>query len=315
MFSASSSVFLFARMVHKATKSSPQEMFLYYAVTGGFCLISSWCWPDKPFSGPQDLGGRGFGDKSRWSHAWTGSRLPSRGGSRAASTRPSAGHSLPGSCRNLSVEGTAPEEVDTLGAETIEQLQQQLLDETSLRTPAELERPLCMDLSTLPLKTQLMSLECIGLLAYFSVMMIVSTFYLTSLHDQLKNGLNDGGFYQNIFGIIYPLGFIATPIAGVLQDRVHFALAFAFVNGVNLVYQGLTLVPSLPAQVVTFIFYAAGRQMMFSVFFASIGRMFGYETFGVISGIGNGLAALTTLSVSPLFSLCQVGHGVRLTCC
>jgi hypothetical protein len=89
------------------------------------------------------------------------------------------------------------------------------------------------------------------------------------------------------FGIIYPLGFITTPLCGYLQDRYQLSWVLIFVNLTFLVWQAAALVPNIHIQAAGIVCFSSSRQFLFSFFFASVGSTFGYENFGFLTGLAN----------------------------
>jgi hypothetical protein len=105
---------------------------------------------------------------------------------------------------------------------------------------------LCLDLSTMPLWQQLRTPEWIGFLIFFNVQLLASTYFMTAVGDQLScvvcgcggrcfdptcmqactpENHQRGDQWLMAFGVIYPLGFITTPLCGYLQDRYASRLA------------------------------------------------------------------------------------------
>jgi hypothetical protein len=105
---------------------------------------------------------------------------------------------------------------------------------------------LCLDLSTMPLWQQLRTPEWIGFLIFFNIQLLASTYFMTAVGDQLScvvcgcggrcfdptcmqactpENHQRGDQWLMAFGVIYPLGFITTPLCGYLQDRYASRLA------------------------------------------------------------------------------------------
>ncbi len=110
------------------------------------------------------------------------------------------------------------------------------LDRVSeVEVPIRSSNQLSLDLSHLPLRQQLATPEWIGLLVFFNVHLLTSTYYLTAVGDQLEcwacgcagrcwdaacmapdtcRSPGTGREWLTAFGVIFPLGFVTTPLCG-----------------------------------------------------------------------------------------------------
>jgi len=188
--------------------------------------------------------------------------------------------------------------------------------------PLESTNQLCLDLSHLSVWQMLWSPEWLALLLFFLVQLLTSTYYLTAVGDQLEcwacgcagDCLNCvpqckeedhklGDEWLTAFGVVYPLGFITTPLCGYLQDRYHLSFLMMFVNLTFVVWQVCALIPSIHAQAITLFFFSSARQFLYAFFFAGVGSTFGYDNFGFLTGVANGISAVVLLLNSTLYAV------------
>ncbi len=104
-----------------------------------------------------------------------------------------------------------------------------------------------------------------------------------------------GRDWLTIFGVVFPLSFILTPLCGYLQDRCSLSVVLAFVNACFVVWQTTAVLPSLYAQMVTIVVSSAARQFLFSFFFAS-----GPRPSSIPAPPPSALAPVPALSSAPL---------------
>ena len=278
--------------------------FTVYAALVAIVTLTSSVYPTKPYTCPEDLEGSDDGLSSR---SFPSFAQRGRDMSQHSDSYPTTEAATPSASRDSSWHGGAPARGGG-GSELAEPLLGELM--AIQEVPMESTSELCLDLSALPLGEQLCTPEWIGLLSFFLVHLLTSTFYLSAVGDQLscwacgcatRCGVGDGCMgtctpdakasgreWLTVFGAVYPLGFITTPICGYLQDRFHLSVLLFFVNGSMLLWQLLAAVPVMEVQMATIVVFASARQFIFSFFFAAVGSSFGYENFGFLTGLANG---------------------------
>ena len=278
--------------------------FTVYAALVAIVTLTSSVYPTKPYTCPEDLEGSDDGLSSR---SFPSFAQRGRDMSQHSDSYPTTEAATPSASRDSSWHGGAPARGGG-GSELAEPLLGELM--AIQEVPMESTNELCLDLSALPLGEQLCTPEWIGLLCFFLVHLLTSTFYLSAVGDQLscwacgcatRCGVGDGCMgtctpdakasgreWLTVFGAVYPLGFITTPICGYLQDRFHLSVLLFFVNGSMLLWQLLAAVPVMEVQMATIVVFASARQFIFSFFFAAVGSSFGYENFGFLTGLANG---------------------------
>jgi hypothetical protein len=95
-------------------------------------------------------------------------------------------------------------------------------------------------------------------------------------------------FLSDAFSIVLPLGFLpmafltAAGAAGYILSRPN--LAFVFVNLLSMAYGLMLLCPNVYVYFAMFVIFPLARQFVFSTFFSYTAGMFGYASFGRISG-------------------------------
>ena len=72
-----------------------------------------------------------------------------------------------------------------------------------------------------------------------------------------------------------------------------------------------TTIP-LHFQLVGMVLYAIGRIIIFAMFFSNVGKRFGYENYGILTGVGNLTSALLSLLQYPLISWTVSGNDAEV---
>jgi len=340
-FAASSFLFTLMRLLVERAHLNLQFQFMGYAVICGAVVMTSAVWPIKPFTSPDDLEPpedastrrRKYGDSSMHSHVTQGDWSGHSDWTNGVPEPQSPFTSLDGSPHT-----TEPllwrMRTDSLhsGTGSDDPHQLDIVAEEGGGITSQ-ENLLCIDHSKKTLKEQLMTPEWNVLLFFFLVQLVTSTFYLTAVGDQLQcwscgcagscestclqvcapADADRGREWLTIFGIIFPLGFITTPICGFLQDRYQLSVLLVFVNGCFVVWQLAAIIPNLYAQMLTLIIFSSARQFLFSFFFASVGSIFGYSNFGFLTGLANGISAVVLLVNAPLYTVVASRFGGAYT--
>ena len=161
---------------------------------------------------------------------------------------------------------------------------------------------------------QMVSVEFIALLAWFTTLLVPLQYYVGSIGFQLEAKGDDDGFYTDLFNIIYAAVAILAPAGGYLSDRI----GLGWTQGMSTVMVALSMFilgsDSIPlsSQSVGLVLYSIGRMFIFSMFFSNIGRRFGYENFGTLSGVGLLLSAVVSPLQYPLITLASEGSTMAV---
>jgi LAT3 family solute carrier family 43 protein 3 len=161
---------------------------------------------------------------------------------------------------------------------------------------------------------QIVSLEYIGLLLWFSICLIPLQYYVGSIVFQLETKGDDDGMYTNLFTIIYSAVAVVAPLGGYMSDIVGLGLT----QGLATVTTGASFfilasdAISLNGQVAGLVCYGVGRMFIFSMFFSNVERRFGYTNFGTLSGIGLLVSALASLLQYPIILAAKNGSAARV---
>ena len=161
---------------------------------------------------------------------------------------------------------------------------------------------------------QMVSMEYFALLIWFTTLLVPLQYYVGSIGFQLEAKGDDDGFYTDLFNIIYAAVAVLSPAGGYLSDSI----GLGWTQGLSTVMVALSMfilgshsIP-LPSQSVGLALYSIGRMFIFSMFFSNIGRRFGYENFGTLSGVGLLLSAVVSLLQYPLIALASEGSTVAV---
>ena len=115
---------------------------------------------------------------------------------------------------------------------------------------------------------QLLSVEYLLLLAWFSILLIPLQYYVGSLGFQLEAKGDDDGFYAGLFAICYAASAVVAPAGGWVSDRLGLGLAQGLstvaVAG-SLFVLGSDRIP-LRGQIAGLVLYSVGRMFVFSMY-------------------------------------------------
>lgn len=167
---------------------------------------------------------------------------------------------------------------------------------------------------------QMKSAEYVSLCIWFSVCLIPLQYYIGSIGFQLEEK-GDGGFYTDLFSIVYAGSVVFSPAGGYLSDRI----SLGFTQGVATImcaasFFFLASEISLQGQSFGLVLYGVGRLLVFGMYFANCGKRFGYTNFGTLAGLGLLISALASLLQYPMISAAangqsqavNIGSGVAL---
>jgi LAT3 family solute carrier family 43 protein 3 len=171
---------------------------------------------------------------------------------------------------------------------------------------------------------QMVSLEYMALLIWFSTCLIPLQYYVGSIGFQLEDKGDEDGFYSDLFSIVFAAAAVMAPAGGYLSDRLGLGLTQAMATiMVALSFWILAATQiQLSAQAAGLVLYSVGRMLVFGMFFSNIGRRFGYHNFGTLSGVGLLLSAICSILQYPLIAAASqgsaaevnVGAGAALMC-
>lgn len=327
-FAASASLFTVMRSIHDELDWDMRTLFLSFSGICGAVFLTSSVWPDKPFTSPEDLetpDDEEYVVRQAQSVDQSCHSLPSD--SEYGGSLESSMHG-PGS-RDGSLHGPGHRFPLSRGSSVDDDFFTPLLGELEMiqeHGPIAISKDnnLCLDLSEMRLWDQLKTPEWIGFLIFFNVQLLASTYFMTAVGDQLScvvcgcggkcfdsqcmasctpENHQRGNQWLMAFGVIYPLGFITTPLCGYLQDRYQLSVVLIFVNFTFLAWEAIALVPIIEVQAVGLVFFSSSRQFLFSFFFAAVGSTFGYENFGFLTGLANAVSAGVLMLDAPLYNI------------
>ena len=155
-------------------------------------------------------------------------------------------------------------------------------------------------------REQLVSLDFIFLAVWFTVMLLPTNYFIISVGDQLEDMGDGDGTITRGFQLVWVLSTVLSPLAGYSADVVGrgstmtlamgcYAASFAML-GFGDERSGL----SLNAQWINFVCFNVGRLWVFSMYFVSVGRLFGFKHYGTLAGAGLLLSAMSTPLAVPM---------------
>lgn len=157
---------------------------------------------------------------------------------------------------------------------------------------------------------QFISAEYVGLLIWFSIMLVPMQYYVGSIGFQLEQKGDEDGFYSNLFSIVYAASAVVGPPGGYLADQCGLGLTQAV--STVLVALSFYILGShwrLEAQAAGMVCYSIGRMLVFGMFFSNVGRRFGYTNFGSLSGVGLLVTAIASILQYPLIAAASDNVG------
>ena len=149
-----------------------------------------------------------------------------------------------------------------------------------------------------------------GLVQWFSLVITPLQYYIGSIGFQLED-MGDTGKYVDVYSIIYGCVAILSPVGGYLADRYTLGLAHALPTTLCALSFFSLALGSIPLQWQTLglAFNAVGRMWVFAVYFAHVGKVFGYRYFGSLAGLGLLTSAVFSLLQYPLLAAASDGHA------
>ena len=144
--------------------------------------------------------------------------------------------------------------------------------------------------------------EFLCLVAWFSVMVTPSQYYVLSVGYQLERKGDADGSFSRAFTLVYGFSAPLAPLAGVCADYLGVAFAQFLATALSLIgYAILFVEKPLSVQYVGMASYSVGRMFLFAAFFANVGRRFGYTHYGVAVGVGMLASAVLSMLQYPMF--------------
>ena len=152
---------------------------------------------------------------------------------------------------------------------------------------------------------QLRSREYMALVTNFFIGSMVSDLYIGSYLQQtrrLPSNCSSGStlsqcnpqqvdLFETAWSAIYPLGALASPLFGIAMDRLPFRNVFLIVVLVSICHQVTNLIPIINLQYFTYVMFACGRQVIFGFFYSSLGILFGFNNYGLLTSVSAVLVA------------------------
>ena len=165
---------------------------------------------------------------------------------------------------------------------------------------------------------QIKSLEYVLLIVWFSACVICLQYYVGSIGFQLERKGDITGFYTNLQQVAYSSVSILSPLVGLFADKCGLGMA----QGLGTVLSAFAFFIlafnsiSLNIHVWGLICYGAGRMFVFSMFFSNIGKRFGFENYGTLTGLGLVISAIFSIIQYPLIAFADDGKDstVNLVC-
>ncbi len=156
---------------------------------------------------------------------------------------------------------------------------------------------------------QIRSVEYILLVLWFSILNIPVQYYVAVIGFQLERMGDDDGKYTRLFSMQFALAAAFAPILGKIADRLGLGPAQAVATllaSTSVFFLTLKSI-SLNMHIVGMSCFGLGRVMLFGMFFANVGKRFGYDNYGTLAGLGLFISACSSLLQYPLISLAAAG--------
>jgi MFS family permease len=148
------------------------------------------------------------------------------------------------------------------------------------------------------------------LVQWLSLTITPLQYYIGSLGFQLEEKGDDTGKYIDLFSILYGTAAALSPAGGYLADRYTLGLAQGLATTLAaLSFFVLASDVSLQLQSIGLACNAAGRMWIFGIYFAHVGRVFGYQHFGTLAGLGLLVSSIVSLLQYPLLVAADNGHA------
>ncbi|CAE8706318.1 unnamed protein product [Polarella glacialis] len=159
----------------------------------------------------------------------------------------------------------------------------------------------------LPLKRQLCSFEFAFAVIFLSLQQFRSNTYLGTNKEVLEKlgDASTGYFYTQAFSASLPASLVCVPlISRCLRDR-GFADTFLLTSILGILWNGVALVQSLPAQLVSFAAFTNFRAFLYSAYFTFVAHSFGSRTSASVSGVIGVFSGSLNFMIWPCTELSQ----------
>jgi MFS transporter, LAT3 family, solute carrier family 43, member 3 len=170
---------------------------------------------------------------------------------------------------------------------------------------SESEQAVRPPLHGLSLLKQMMRFEFLFTLLFMTLHQFRANAYLGTNKLLLESlGDADTGYaYTQIFAITLPAATVCVPVISYSLRRGGFGRTYIVVTILAGIWNALTLIPSLPLQVVTFLSFTTFRAFFYSAHFTYISHTFGSRTNGTILGIVATFSGCVNFLIWPLQEL------------
>ena len=157
---------------------------------------------------------------------------------------------------------------------------------------------------------QMKGAEYVSLTVWFSTLLVPLQYYVGSIGFQLEEKGDDDGFYTNLFSITFAAAVVVAPVGGYMSDNLGLGITQGVATSLCAISLFI-LASNLPldAQIVGLVAYGVGRMFVFSMYFANVGKRFGYANFGTLTGVGLLTSAIVSLVQYPLIALAADGNS------
>jgi hypothetical protein len=149
------------------------------------------------------------------------------------------------------------------------------------------------------------SVEYIGLVGWFTVVVCPLQFYISAIGYQLKLKGDAAGEYSSIFSAAYGSVAIFAAYGGRVADVIGCGACQAFATISTAISFALLTLPKsagLGVHVLGMTLYSLGRLFVFAMYFSNIGRRFGFEHYGTLCGLGLLISAVWSLLQYPMLA-------------
>ena len=162
----------------------------------------------------------------------------------------------------------------------------------------------------------LIQIEYLALLGWFSLLIVPLQYYIGTIGYQLEDKGDENGYYTNIFSIIYASAAALAPFGGYLSDRLGLGLTQGLATSLSASSFFFLAAGNLQSQLPGMCIYSVGRLFVFGMYFANIGKRFGYTNYGLLAGLGLMVTAIVSLLQYPLITLVTNGYArqVNIIC-
>ena len=152
---------------------------------------------------------------------------------------------------------------------------------------------------------QMRSAEYFGLVVWFTIVVCPLQFYISAIGYQLELKGDEKGEYSSIFAVAYGAVAIFAAFGGRVADKIGCGACQGLATVFTAISFGALMVPKsagMGVQVFGMFLYGFGRLFIFAMYFANVGRRFGFEHYGTLCGVGLLISAIWSLVQYPLLS-------------